>query len=73
MKVLQTTIIALLFMGLFSTSFADSIETMGGGIYHKENPLVCIMEPEPVIQERFYDELSELYQQTKANNDIPLN
>jgi hypothetical protein len=57
MKVLQTTVITLLFMGLFSTSFADSIETMGGGIYHKENPLVCIMEPEPELQERFYDEL----------------
>ena len=40
MKVLQTTVITLLFMGLFSTSFADSIETMGGGIYHNENPLV---------------------------------
>ena len=44
-------------MSLFSTSFADSIETMGGGIYHKENPLICIMEPESELQERFYNEL----------------
>lgn len=36
---------------------ADSIETMGGGIYHKDNPLVCIMEPNPELQERFYNEL----------------
>jgi hypothetical protein len=33
---------------------ADFIETMGGGIYHKTNPMTCIMEPEPELQERFY-------------------
>ena len=37
-----------------TSAYGDYIETMGGGIYHKDNPLVCIMEPEPTLQERFY-------------------
>lgn len=46
-------IIALLTLPL-GIANADFIETMGGGIYHKDNPMTCIMEPEPELQERFY-------------------
>ena len=28
---------------------------MGSGIYHKDNPMTCIMEPAPEIQDRFYN------------------
>ena len=49
-------LIVLLSMPIASV-YADSLETMGGGIAHKDNPLVCIMEPHWDLHERFYDEL----------------
>jgi hypothetical protein len=53
-KLLWILICTLFIFGLFGIAHADYIETMGGGIYHKENPMTCIMEPEPELQERFY-------------------
>ena len=32
----------------------DTFKTIGNNIWHKSNPTVCIMEPEPSLQERFY-------------------
>ena len=42
---------------MIPSGYADSLETMGGGIAHKDNPLVCIMEPHWDLHERFYNEL----------------
>ena len=47
-------IIAILTLPL-GIANADFIETMGSGIYHKDNPMTCIMEPAPEIQDRFYN------------------
>jgi len=41
-----------------SASGIDKIETMG--VVHKDNPTTCIMEPEPILQERFYNEILTL-------------
>ena len=61
MKVVPLLIILLLFTSIPLTNvFADKIETMGGGIYHRTNPLVCIMEPSDELRERFYSELLPL-------------
>ena len=61
MRVVPLLIILLLFTSIPLTNvFADKIETMGGGIYHRTNPLVCIMEPSDELRERFYSELLPL-------------
>ena len=54
---MKTIVVSMIFICMFSTAYADSIETMGGGIHHKSNPLICIMEPIPELQERFHNEL----------------
>ena len=45
----------------FSLEFAfgeDKIETLR--YVHKDNPTVCIMEPSPIIQERFHEEILDV-------------
>ena len=32
----------------------DTFKTIGNNIWHKDNPTVCIAEPEPSLHERFY-------------------
>ena len=32
----------------------DTFKTIGDNIWHKSNPTICITEPEPSLQERFY-------------------
>ena len=32
----------------------DTFKTIGNNIWHKDNPTVCITEPEPSLHERFY-------------------
>ena len=47
----------ILVLFLMTTPFAygqDTFKTIGNNIWHKDNPTVCIAEPEPSLQERFY-------------------
>ena len=57
MKVIIIVLISfcLIIGSISSVSGDDRLETMK--MFHKKNPTVCIMEPNPVIQERFHDEV----------------
>lgn len=50
-------IFMILVLFLMTTPFAygqDTFKTIGNNIWHKDNPTVCIAEPEPSLHERFY-------------------
>jgi hypothetical protein len=50
----------------------DTFKTIGNNIWHKDNPTVCIAEPEPSLHERFYGGvLYDAYYIVKAwQNDL---
>ena len=51
----------VLLIGWIDDVYGDKLEVMG--IAHKDNPMVCIMEPEPIMQFRFYNNDLELTNQ----------
>tara|TARA_Y100001936_G_scaffold95299_1_gene93700 strand:+ start:5515 stop:6447 length:933 start_codon:yes stop_codon:yes gene_type:complete len=53
-KKITIIVIFSLLLGIPSTYGEDTFKTIGNNIWHKDNPTVCITEPEPSLHERFY-------------------
>ena len=52
-KILIIAVFGLLLV--LPTSYGeDTFKTIGNNIWHKDNPTVCIAEPEPSLHEKFY-------------------
>ena len=51
-------ILSLVLFFSLNSAFADKFEVIR--FIHNDNPRVCVMEPEPDLQERFHEEVLDI-------------